>query len=388
MIEQKPHLVIVGGSDVDARISLMQLLKGDFICSALGAAHLQAKFQENGFSYTKYLLTRGVNPLVDLVTVIRLMGIFKHIQPDIVHTFDTKPCVFARLAARLSGVPVIVGTVPGLGSLYVNEGIVIRIVRAIYEQLQKLACHLSDLTIFQHQEDARQFVTRGIVSAHKTTIIPGSGVRADLFNPDSISQAKREQVRAELGIPSDTVLVTMIARLIRSKGIIEFSTAAQAVCQRYPQTNFLLVGPTDEDSMDRLTPTELSQLARSVIQAGVRRDISAILAASDIFVLPSFYREGIPRVLLEAASMGLPLITTDWPGCKEVVKDGINGFLVPARDPDALTDAILSLVESPQKRQYFGQESRQYVKTHFDLSIIAEQTRSIYQELLSSKGLL
>jgi len=314
--------------------------------------------------------------------------IFRQQKPDIVHAFDTKPCVLARLAARLAGVPIIIGTLPGLGSLYVDEGVTTRTVRALYEKLQTLACHLSDLTIFQNHEDLRFFVARGIVPAHKAIAIPGSGVRTDLFYPARISRSDRERVRAELGVKTNALLITMVSRLIRSKGVMEFAAAAQLVRQHYSQVKFLLVGPTDEESMNRFTPPELLQLTRALTWAGARSDIPAILAASDIFVLPTFYREGIPRVLLEAASMGLPIVTTDSPGCKEVVEPGVNGFLVPPRDPGALAEAILRLVEEPDLRQRFGQESRRRAVTYFDLSVIAEQIRSIYRELLAHKGLL
>lgn len=381
------RLMVVGGLDVDRRIDLMRYLAKDFNVLATGSELvLRAQFASMGFPYRYYPLTRRINPLADISTLIRLLLIFREESPDVVHAFDTKPSVLARLAARFAGVPVVIGTLPGLGSLYVGDGAIPRAVRVIYEGLQRLASHSSDLTIFQNHEDAQQFITRGIVPESRATVLPGSGVRTDLFNPAKISQSERAQVRAELDLPSDAVLITMVSRLIRSKGIMEFAVAAQTVHKRHPQVTFLLVGPLDEESVDRLTPEELSELARIVTWAGVRKDIPAVLATSDIFVLPSFYREGIPRVLLEAASMGLPLITTDLPGCWEVVEHGMNGFLVPPRNPDALAQAMLRLVEEPETRHRLGQASRQRAVDRFDLSIIADQTLSIYRELLARKG--
>jgi len=367
----------------------MRRLREYFSFSAAGTVPaLDSAFQRAAFPYDTYPLNRRVNPIADLCTLISLVLLFRRHRPDLIHAFDTKPCVFARLAAKLTGVPVVVGTLPGLGSLYVQTDLATRVVRTIYERLQKLVCYLSDMTIFQNHDDAQQFVARGLAPVSKITVIPGSGVRTDLLDPNKISQTELERVRAELSIPPDALLITMIARLIRSKGVAEFAAAAQMVHHQYPETSFLLVGPADEGSVDRLTPEELSQLPQSIIRTGTREDIPVILAASDVFVLPSFYREGIPRVLLEAAAMGLPLVTTDSPGCKEVVKDGVNGFLVPVRDPVGLAGAILRLVKSPEMRQRFGRESRQYAETRFDLSVVAERTRLLYQELLSSKGLL
>ena len=142
------------------------------------------------------------------------------------------------------------------------------------------------------------------------------------------------------------------------------------------------------NSVDQLNSAELHQLKQTVTWTGPRRDIPVVLAISDIFVLPSAYREGIPRVLLEAASMGLPIVTTDSPGCNEVAEHSVNGFLVPVRNPAALSRAILILIEQLELRLRFGHVSRRRAVEHFDLSIIAAQTRAVYQQLLASKGLL
>lgn len=137
-----------------------------------------------------------------------------------------------------------------------------------------------------------------------------------------------------------------------------------------------------------LTPEQVTQLKQSGIWQGPRQDIQNVLALSDIFVYPSFYREGIPRALLEAASMGLPIVTVDSPGCREVVEPGKNGYIVPTRDSDALAHAIQRLIDDPDIRHRFGRESRIRVLECFDLPRIAEQTSSIYKDLLSRNGLL
>lgn len=379
----------MGGPDVDARLDLMKAIGNEFDCSAVGSnPDLENRIVEAGFRYNTYSLARRVDPIRDLKTLFQLYHLFNCSTPEIVHTFDTKPCIWGRLSARLSGVPIIVGTIPGLGSLYTRSGLVNRVVRTFYELLQKVACHLSDLTIFQNPEDAQEFVTRGIVSPAKAMVIPGSGVCTDQFDPRNFSPVEHERIRADLGIPTETLLVTMISRLIRPKGVLEFAKAGERVRVKYPQVKFLLVGPVDDESIDRLTTAEITELRQTVIWAGVRRDIPVILAASDIFVLPSFYCEGIPRVLLEAASMGLPIVTTNSPGCNQVVIDGLNGILIPNRDPEVLALAILRLIESPDLRQHFGQESRRRAVEHFDLSKIAEQMRLTYLGLLERKGLL
>ena len=196
----------------------------------------------------------------------------------------------------------------------------------------------------------------------------------------------RENLRNELDLKPGETVVTMISRVIRAKGIPEFMAAAQEISARRPDVRFLLVGPEDTESIDRLNANELAQLKQAVTWPGPRRDVPTVLALSDIFVLPSAYREGIPRVLLEAAAMGLPIVTTNSPGCSEVVEDGVNGYLVPVRDAPALSQAILRLLEQRELRQRFGQASRQRVVERFDLSVIVKQMRSVYYQLLAEQA--
>jgi glycosyltransferase involved in cell wall biosynthesis len=280
-----------------------------------------------------------------------------------------------------------VGSLPGLGSLYVagKASLPRRLLRGVYENLQRLASRSADLTIFQNQDDAREFVSRGVVASRKATIIPGSGVRTEVFDPARVTSAERQEVRASLGVPPDAVLVTMVSRIMRTKGVGDFAAAARTLRESHPRAHFLLVGQRDETSMDRLTAAEWHDLQSAVHCPGSRRDVPHILAASDIFVLPSYYREGIPRALLEAASMGLPIVTTKSPGCAEVVDDGVNGFLVPVRDPQALAAAVGRLLSDAASRRRCGAASRRLALDRFDLNAIAQQTRSLYRRLLTGR---
>jgi len=383
-----PTVLIIGGPDVDLRLEIMGRLRSDFEMIAAGSlSELQQKFAASGFRYYAYPLSRRVSPMADVNTVIYLRRLCRELRPHIVHTFDAKEGVWGRVAARWAGVPVVIGTLPGLGSLYASDDLPTRMVRAIYQPLQKWACHISELTIFQNRDDARQFVKAGVVDERKAVVIPGSGVSTDLYAPARVTEAARMSLRDELGIGPDETVVTMISRVIRTKGVPEFMAAARQVRGRHPGVRFLLIGPDDQDSLDRMSTAELAELKQAVTWPGPRRDVPVVLAASDVFVLPSAYREGIPRVLLEAASMQLPLVTTDSPGCNEVVEDGANGFLVPARDAEALSQAILRLIEQPALRQRFGQVSRQHAVERFDLGIITAQTLSVYRQLLAPRTL-
>jgi glycosyltransferase involved in cell wall biosynthesis len=364
----------------------MRVLSRDFDLYAAGTdARLAASFAEAGFRFRYYRMSRLANPVVDAWAVWRLVRMFRADRPAIVHTFDTKPGVWGRLAAKLAGVPVVIGTLPGLGSLYSEPNWKGRLIRPLYEQLQRLVSRWVDLTIFQNADDAREMERRGVVPPGRTAIISGSGVRTDVFTPPR-SRDGEVPLRAELGVPEGRMVVAMVSRILRSKGVLEFAAAARRVQQVEPGIAFLLVGQADVESLDALSADELRQLRECVIWAGWRGDVKDILALSDVFVLPSFYREGIPRVLIEAAATGLPLIAVDGPGSREVVEDGVNGVLVPPRDSAAIAEAVLRLARAPELRARLGERSRERAVSRFDLAVVAEETRSLYEALLKAKG--
>ena len=379
---------MIGGPDVNTRIPLMQCLNSFQIIAVGSLRELKNEFARAGFKYYSYALHRGTNLFFDIYTIFYLTHLFRFLKPDIVHTFDTKPGVLGRFAAKLVGVPVIIGTLPGLGVLYTDNSLLTRLKRGIYQPLQKLACRISDLTIFQNEDDLEQFIKAKIVQREKSQIIFGSGVNTRFFDPETITSQQHKNIRDEFGVPSSGLLITMITRLIRSKGVKEFSNAAKLIKIKYPNVIFILVGWRDEESKDCLTNDELLSINNHIFWTGVRSDIVTILAASDVFVLPSYYREGIPRVLLEAASMKLPIITTNSTGCREVVENGKNGILIPVRNVEALADAMATLVRNKKLREKFGLESRNRAMARFDLSVIANQIGKIYLDLLTNYKIL
>jgi glycosyltransferase involved in cell wall biosynthesis len=380
------HICIVGGPDVDARQPLMERLEGEFEVLALGTdPRVAGSFAARGLRYRDYRMSRRANPLLDLRTVWQLVRIFRAERPAIVHTFDTKPGVLARLAARIARVPVVIGTLPGLGSLYAAPSLRARLIRLVYQPLQAVACRWADITVFQNEDDAREFERLHLVPRSRATVIPGSGVRTDVFAAGRHDGA--HELRLQLG-PAGHVVVVMISRILRSKGVLDFAAAARNAQRTNPALAFVLVGGEDPGSLDALTPAELVELRDSVTWLGARSDVREILEAADVFVFPSVYREGVPRVLLEAASMGLPLVAADVPGSRDVVVDGENGFLVAPGDPAATADAILRLAAEPELRRRFGRRSRERAVARFDFEAVAARTVSMYRELLAAKRLV
>jgi glycosyltransferase involved in cell wall biosynthesis len=378
----KPRVCLVGGPDIDKRLDLMAKLASEYDFIGVGTdPNLARRFVNSGFRYRSYQMSPGAAPVSDLLATLQLFIVFRAERPAIVHTFDTKPGVWGRLAAWAAGVPVVIGTIPGLGSLYSSPNLRGRVIRLMYQPLQRFASRVSTLTIFQNEDDAREFARLGVVAADQSTIVPGSGVRTEVFSASE--PAARARLRARFAFPNNRGAVLMISRILRSKGVLEFADAARGVAEDH-QALFVLVGPHDPQSLDALTPTELRELGANVRWMGMRDDVKDLLDAADIFVFPSVYREGIPRVLLEAASMALPIVALDVPGSREVVHDGENGFLVRPGDREAMSLAIETLVRSSRLRMEFGQRSRELAVSRFDLEVVAKATRSIYERALNA----
>lgn len=363
------------------RIPLLQALSQRGFAVAAAGSEPGEVFERAGIRYHHYPLERDLDPLRDLQTRAALTSLFNHCRPDLVHGFDTKPAILAPLCARAAGVSGRVRTITGMGYVFSSESLLARSLRPVYRLLQKKASAASGMTIFQNVEDRQYFLDHNMVNDEGSTLVYGSGVNCDEFSrhPEDCDGCTR--LRQELNLSGKKV-VTMIARLVREKGVVEYLDAAQAVCRR-DDVVFLLVGPQSSEGRMAVPMTEVEQrTGQQVRYLGVRRDIDELLGVTDVFVLPS-YREGFSRVLLEAGAAGLPLVTTDVPGCRELVHEGVNGLLVPPGSAEGIRDAVLRLLEmSPAERQAMGRRSAEHVRTHFDLRIVADAYAEIYRMTL------
>jgi glycosyltransferase involved in cell wall biosynthesis len=380
----KPQLALISGPDIASRISLAKLLAADFGVTIIGSK-ATATDSMGGLPYREYHLARSVSPIGDIRTLTQLTTVLRTLKPQIVQTFSTKPSVLGRLAARQARVPVIVGTVPGMGSIYGDERVRTRLLRFTYERLQKVACQGST-TVFQNQDDLDEYIRRRLVRREAATVIPGSGVDTDAFRPDSLTAEASAELKLSLGIEPSAVVVTMVTRIIRSKGVGDFGEAARLLRGGSTQYHFLLVGELDVESREALDKAEWDSLQRSVHCLGTRTDVAALLGITDVFALPSYYREGVPRALLEAAASGKALITTDLPGCRDVVQHDSTGLIVPPRNSKRLAEAIASLVSNPSRRVRLGRSARQLAVSRFDLRVVAATMRRLYLELLDRQS--
>jgi N,N'-diacetylbacillosaminyl-diphospho-undecaprenol alpha-1,3-N-acetylgalactosaminyltransferase len=309
-----------------------------------------------------------------------LYRIFSRERCDIVHNHTIKPNIYGTLAARLAGVRMVLCTVHGLGSaLGEIYGVKQRVIRNLTKGLYTLAFSLASRVQFLNADDMDFFVSSRMIDRDKAILIRSVGVNLDEYSPGSVDLEHLANLRAELAIDGATQVVLMVARVYWSKGVREFVNAAQVIGATRP-VRFLLAGAVD-GSRDAVPIEYLNQHESETFRwLNYREDVRELLALCDVAVLPSYYREGVPRNLLEAMAMGKPIVTTDNVGCREVVDQGLNGYLVPVRDSQALAEAIDNLLGDARKRERFGHHSKRKAETEFDERlIVGEALERLYE---------
>lgn len=329
--------------------------------------------QENGFHWVSFPLSRrGVNPLMELLTLWRLFRIYQQIKPEVVHHFTIKPVIYGSLAAHVLGIRQIINSITGLGHLFIDAGLGTRITRGFAKMLYRL-CLRHTQVIFENPEDRDTFIQNHLLESRQAHIVLGAGVDVKRFKPSPYK--------------NDIPLVLFAGRLLITKGVLEFVRAAQYFKQKDSKARFAIVGSPDPGNPASISSDHIDAWIRSgVVEAwGWQDDMPSVLAKADIFCLPS-YREGVPSVLLEACAAGLPIITTDVPGCRDVVVNNVNGLLVPPQDPQALVTAMEKLVDNPTLRDKMGKMGRQIALDNFSLDKTIEQILSVYQQAAASTG--
>jgi len=309
---------------------------------------------------------RGLNPISELATIVRLRATLRRIKPDFVHNIALKPVVLGSLAAQLAGVRNVVNAPVGMGYVFTSNESKARVLRPLVKKLIRyVLSRPNSKVIIENSDDYNNLVSGRFAKKESISLVKGAGVDTSKF-----------KYTVE---PEQPVKVIMVARLLRDKGIQEFIDAAEIVKQSNPSVKFLLVGDVDDGNPTSLNTKQLVELKNSqnVEWLGARHDIAELLAASHIACLPS-YREGLPKSLIEAAAVGRAIVATDVPGCREVVTHLMNGLLVPPRDSKALAAALLVLINDPELRSKMGRENRNKAETEFANEIIIRQTQSVY----------
>jgi glycosyltransferase involved in cell wall biosynthesis len=314
---------------------------------------------------------KGRNPFYDLLLIWRMNTIYRNEKPNIVHHFTIKPVIYGSIAGKLAGVSTIVNSITGLGYVFKKGGILKKLVIGLY----KIALTGNTQNIFQNRDNYEYFIQKKIVKKRKASIILGSGVNTSVIKPP-----KKK-------IKNKCCKFLMVSRMLWSKGVSEFVSAAEKIKKRFPQSSFFMAGGVSGGGAIG-NPEAVSEDWLNVVnqKGSVKwvgcisfKDVMQLLDDSDVFVLPSYYPEGVPRSLIEAAAKEKAIITTDTPGCREVVVDGKNGFLIPPKDITSLEKAMIKLIRNPRLIKKMGKNSRYRAVELFDEKKIIEQTVSVYK---------
>jgi len=315
---------------------------------------------------------RGFNPFMELGVLWKLIRIYRREKPDVVHHVAIKPVLYGSLAAWFGSVPGIVNALGGLGFIFSSETRMARTLRPLAKAAFRMLLNVGrSLLIVQHLDDQRLLVEGGMIDGSRVRIIRGAGVVINEFVP-----------RPE---PAGVPLVMLAARLLWDKGVGEFVEAARNLLQQGVQARFVIVGQGDPENPASIPDSQLKNWQESgfIEWWGKRSDMADVLSSAHVICLPTAYGEGVPKVLLEAAACGRPIIATDVPGCREIVREGENGLLVPPGNVTALTEAIRHLVGAAEIRQEMGLRGREIAETEFSVDSVIRETLSIYRELLA-----
>lgn len=380
MAGQNPKIVLFANTDwylYNFRLSLAVKLRSEgwevLLVSPPG--EYSPKLVDLGFRWIPFALcTCSTNPLREFLVFLRLVWLYRREQPDLVHHFTIKCVLYGSLAARVTGIKKVVNAVTGLGHIFTDSGYRARILRPVIKLLYRLVLgNIQGRVIFQNEEDRWTFIELGMVDLSLTRLIRGSGVNCDYFVPcPSYSLPQGIGVR-----------ILFASRLLREKGICELIEAARVIRRKGLYAEFMIAGDLYLGNPSSLTGDDLDAIRKEglVTYLGHVDDMHALIAGSDIVVLPS-YREGTPRILIEAAAMGKPIVATDIAGCNGLVVDGSNGLLVSPKTIEPLVKALETLIGSAELRKEMGGNGRKIVLEEFDERIVLQKTFAVYRELV------
>ncbi len=318
--------------------------------------------------------TRSNDPLQDVKAFGQLVSLLRAVRPDVLHTHNPKPGVMGRIAGRLAGVPLVVNTQHGL---YAQPSDRWQRRLPVYAA-ERLAAAFGHLELVQNPEDVDTLVHRLRIPARRVRLL-GNGIDLTRFDLSVRRDHARVEHRASWGVGDDEVVVGMVGRLVREKGIVELFEAAHRLRASHPQVRFVIVGPTDEGKADAVDAATVERaIADGVVFTGARTDMPECYAAFDMFLTAS-WREGFPRSAMEAAAMGLATVATDIRGNRQVIDDGVTGVLVPVRDAAALATAVADLAEDAERRAVMGAAARARAAEHFDQQRVIDISLAAYR---------
>ena len=341
---------------------------GHEVVMAAPRGEFAKRLEADGYEFRAVEISRqGLNPVSEFAAVRRLEALYREVQPDVVHHFTLKAVVLGSLAARRAGIEHVINAIAGLGYAFSGDGLKARTIRRGLLPVLRRALAGSDV-IFQNPDDQATLRASGVLEDVPTHLIKGSGVDISAF--------------AMTPEPEGDPVVMLPGRMLWSKGVGTFAGAAERVRFHLPLARFVLVGSLDEEHPDAVTREDMERITGSghVEWWGFQEAMNATLQQAHVVCLPSRYGEGVPRVLIEAAAIGRPLVGTDIPGCREIVIDHKTGLLVRPRDATALSEALLELLRDRDLRRKMAANARALAVRRFSTTTVIEETFEVYRK--------
>lgn len=361
------------------RLTLAQALRaaGAEVVVVAGDSGKASAIRAQGFEFVPMPIARkGLNPFGELQTLRFLRRTYARLKPDLVHHVTIKPVLYGSIAARLVGGIAVVNAISGLGYVFSSGDLRARVLRPLLRTLYRLALRQPrSRTVFQNPDDLNDFVRMGLVKGGQAVLIRGSGVDVSAFHPTPE--------------PTGRPVVLLASRMLWDKGVREFVEAARLVRAEDETPRFVLAGEPDFGNPGAIDTAQMEAWSRegAVEWWGQRDDMPAVLGQASMVVLPTAYGEGVPKILLEAAACGRPIIATDVPGCREIVRHGVNGMLVALGNGPQLVEAVKALLASRELREQFGRAGREIVLAEFSEERVVAQTLAVYRDLLGAQSL-
>jgi glycosyltransferase involved in cell wall biosynthesis len=333
---------------------------------------------ESGIPVKTFSMSRRVTSVEDVVALRKLTHMLRDQRFDIVHTHTPKAGLLGRIAGKLAGVPHIVHTDFGLYFLNMDP-----VRRRLFIWLERLAGRCCDVMLFEDNQALTYAIHEKLCRRDQAHWI-GGGINLKEFNRGRFSEADIQAKRLELGLPLRSVVVGIVARLVREKGYCEFFNAAQMILKVKPDTRFLVVGPDDPEKHDAITPAWVQErygLSKEIVFAGVQYEMPITYAAMDVFTLPT-HRDSWPRSPMEAAAMGLPAVVSNLPGVAPMVEQGKTGYAVPVGDSARLASAVLEIIGNRDSAREMGDNARHFAETRYDEQKVFQRVEDIYGSIL------
>ncbi|TSB23298.1 glycosyltransferase family 4 protein [Psychrobacter sp. YGAH215] len=376
-MKQNKKIVLIGtaaSSTINFRSDLIKELQQNsykvYVFSSEYTSQELEAIQSLGSIPMTYKLNRsGLNPIADIKSTLALANEIRKIKPDLVFCYFSKPVIFGTLAAKLARVPKVIGMLEGLGYTFTEQPRSIsrktKLIKKAQIYLYKLALPQLDKLIFLNPDDPKDLLRKHNIKVKQAEILGGIGLNLSDYSFSN-------------DYPKDITFI-FVARLLAEKGIHDYIAAAKIVKDSYPEIKFVVLGAVDKEALGALRDSELKQVVENdIIQyPGHVNNVAEWIAKSSVFVLPSYYREGVPRSIQEAMAIGRAVITTDVPGCRETVANGVNGFLVEKWNPQALAEKMIYFIENPEKVAIMGYESYKIAQKKFDATEVNKRLLAI-----------